>query len=343
VNRSRIELWPVTPWSLVLFDRIPLPPFWGGVVVALAVFAFFLLYSIAFGASLGRLVGFSFEWGWVAELIQDGFLGFAIAVTAASVRGARAEIRLLQPARAPELEREVLRYPRALLACVGFIGVLSATPTVLSASMWEGGRRPEWTHPTVLWLFARNAVTWSIVLRGMALELVLGRRFSALADAVVLSDPLDRTAFAPFARRALRNVLLWMLLAAWVSLTYVGPGWAVGSLLALGLATLAGFAVTAFLLPLLGPHRRLRDAKRAELARVRSALLAARDAALCGDGAAPPGRLADLIAYEARVADASEWPLEASTVLRFALYLMLGLGSWIGAGLVQHLLERELG
>ena len=157
-------------------------------------------------------------------------------------------------------------------------------------------------------------------------------------------DLLDRSAFAPFSRRALRCVLLWMLLAAWDSLTYVGPGWAVGELLALGLVTLAVFAFAAFLLPLLGPHRRLREAKARELARVRGALAAQRERVLAADPReVAGGRLADLLAWEARVAGANTWPLETSTLARFALYLGLGLGSWVGAGLVQHALERVIG
>ena len=76
---------------------------------------------------------------------------------------------------------------------------------------------------------------------------------------------------------------------------------------------------------------------------MRTALRAARDRVL----AAPAnevvgGRLADLVAYEARVANAHEWPIAASTVARFALYVALGLGSWVGAGIVQHGIESAL-
>jgi hypothetical protein len=345
VDRPRIELLPATPWSLRLFDRVPLPPFWAGLALGLGVFALFLLYSAVLGDGPGRLAGIAFEWAWLAEAIQDCLLGFAVAVSAASLRAARQEIGMLDPhvAGDADLAREVLRYPRAALVAIGACGVLSSFPTVLSVEMWVGGRQPGWTHPTVAWLFVRNAVTWWLILRGMALELVTGHRFSRLARRVAVADPLEREAFAPFTRRALRSVLLWMLLAAWLALTYVGPGWAIGRLMALGLTTVAVFASAAFLLPLLGPRARLREAKHAELARVRTALRRARDAALADEPAGAPGRLADLVAWEARVAAASEWPIEGSTMLRFGLYLALGLGSWVGAGLVQYALEQLLG
>jgi len=347
MGRPHIELLPATPWSLRLFDRIALPPFWAGVAIAAGVFAIFLGYTALLGDGPGRLAGVSFGWGWIAEVIQDGLIGFAIAVTAASMRAACEEIEALRPslgptARRADLAAEVLRYPRALLLAVGLAGTLSAFPTVLSSEIWIGGRMPGWTHPTVAWLFVRNAVAWWLLLRGMALELLTGHRFSRLAQDVEIADPFDRSAFAPFARRALRNVFLWMLFAAWLSLNYVGPGWAIGPLMALGLATVAAFACASFALPLLGPHRRLRAAKAHELALVRAAIRVARDRALGPDAKEPPGRLADLVAYERRVADAGEWPIESSTLLRFALYLALGLGSWIGAGLVQWVVERAL-
>ena len=62
---------------------------------------------------------------------------------------------------------------------------------------------------------------------------------------------------------------------------------------------------------------------------------------------APPenvvgGRLADLVAWEQRVASGGEWPFSGSTVLRFGLYTAIGLGSWLGAAFVERLLESAL-
>jgi hypothetical protein len=350
VNRPRIELEPVTPWSLRLFDRIRLPAFWVGIAIGLGVFVLFLLYTALLGAGVGRHSGVAFDSGWAAELIQDFFLGFALAITAASVRGTVADFEALRPAleaspsEIEDLRREVLRYRRGLLRVVGVVaGTFSALATVLNPQLWAGGEMPGWLHPTVLWLGGRNFLTWWVILRAMALELMLGSAFSRLAERLGPVDILDATALAPFAQRALRNVSMWMLLAAFISLTFTGKGWAIPSLMLLGLVNLTGFALTAFLLPLLGPHRRLRAAKAEELARARSAIRATRDQVLGADSRElAGGRLADLVAYEARVAAASEWPIGGSTVARLALYLTIGLGSWVGAGLVQHLVETTL-
>lgn len=132
-----------------------------------------------------------------------------------------------------------------------------------------------------------------------------------------------------------------MLLAAFLSLSYLGEGWA-SDAMPVGIAYLGCFALAAFVLPLVGARRRVRELKQAELARVRAALRDARGTALAG-GPAPGGRLADLLAYEARLQAVAEWPVDASTLLRLGLYLVLGLGSWLGAALVERLLDRALG
>jgi HAMP domain-containing protein len=76
---------------------------------------------------------------------------------------------------------------------------------------------------------------------------------------------------------------------------------------------------------------------RAFLGEVRSRLRAA--------GWRPPGgggRLADLMAYEARVAAAKTWPLDASTLVRLALYACLPLCSWLGSAFAARVVDTLL-
>jgi hypothetical protein len=350
VSAPRIELEPHTPRVLRLFDRVPLPAFWVGVAIALAVLAVFVAYTALLGAGPGRLRDLAFERHLLAELQQDLFLGFTLAIAAASVRGARRDVEALLPALDPAgrgaeaLRRTALTWRPGLLGWMAVAaGTFSGLSTPTDPALWSGGAFPGWSHPTALWLGARNFANWWAVAFAMGLELMLGSAFSRLGDHLREVDLLDRTPLAPFGRRALRNVSFWMLLAAFLALTYAGRGWA-GSLLPLALLSLAAFAIAAFLLPLWGAHRRLREAKAAELASVRGAIRAARGRALAdpGGAGAPGGRLADLLAWEARVADAAEWPIDASVRLRLVLYLALGLGSWVGAALVQRFVDTAL-
>jgi hypothetical protein len=350
VSAPHIELYPRTPWGLRLFDRVPLPAFCVGVAIGAVAFALFLLYTTLFCETTGRLDAVPFQTGWAAEAIQDLFLGFTLSISAASVRVTIRDFEALRPVlrgSPPDLEmlrREILTFRPIPLAITGIgLGLFSAFVTLVTPEMWTGGRFPGWTHPSVIWLAARNFLNWWVVGRAMLLELMLGHRFSRLGDHLASLDLLDRAPLVPFGRRALRNVSFWMLLAAFLSLSYAGKGWATRAM-PLALVSLAGFAVAAFLLPLLGAHRRLRERKAAELARVRAAIADARDRLLAPEAAEQlgGGRLADLVAYEGRVAAVAEWPLDTSTLVRLVFYLTLGLGSWVGAALVEWLVDAVL-
>jgi len=349
----RVVLHPTTPWLLRPFNLVPVAPIWVGTGIGLVLFAISLVYTSLFGEGVGRLGEVRFAndgWVWAAELIQDLFTGFTLTVSAASIGGARRDLDELLPhlgvdgAERASIERQVFSYRRVPLALVGFVvAVAVGVSTVLDPGLWKDGVLPHWTHPAAIWMFGRNALNWWVASRAMLLELMLGHEFSRLGDRLAPTDLLDRSQLAPFGRRALRNVMLWMLLAAFLSLNYLREGWA-SSLLAVALAGLALFALAAFLLPLLGARRRIAEIKQAELLRVRGVIRTTRTALFerPESQAAPGGRLADLLAWESRVEAVSEWPIDASVLLRLGFYLTVGLGSWVGAAMVERILDVAL-
>jgi hypothetical protein len=145
---------------------------------------------------------------------------------------------------------------------------------------------------------------------------------------------------APFARTGLRTALLWFLGTSLASLLLVDTD---APLLVLSiLVATTGIAVASLLAPSRGVHERLREVKRAELVWLRDQIARSSDALRRGD-AAGAAQLPALLAWEARVADAPEWPFDTSTWLRFALLLLVPLGSWLGGALVEHVIERWLG
>jgi hypothetical protein len=347
VAAPRIELYPRTPWLLGLFDRLPGNALQVGLAIAAALFAVFVAYTALWGAGVGRLPDLAGRSNWIAEALQDVFLGLTLAIAAASVRGAQRDLEDLLPALdAPAdpsaLRREILTVEPLLLHGVALAaGLFSAVATPLDAGLWADGRLPGWWHPATVWLAARNFLNWWAVGFAMTLELMLGWRFSRLGERLREPDLTDLRPLAPFGRRAQRNVSWWMLLAAFLSLHYAGRGWA-GSLLPFAMVQLAVFACGAFVLPQLGARRRIRARKAHERAQATAAMRAARAQALT-EGGGEGGRLADAIAWEARVASLRDWPIEAPTLLRLALFVAIGLGSWLGAALVEKLLGRVLG
>ena len=68
---------------------------------------------------------------------------------------------------ATDLEREVFRY-RTLAARRRHALSRCSRPPERSRARACGtsGSMPEWTHPTVIWVFLRNGIAWAIALRG---------------------------------------------------------------------------------------------------------------------------------------------------------------------------------
>ncbi len=53
----------------------------------------------------------------------------------------------------------------------------------------------------------------------------------------------------------------------------------------------------------------------------------------------PYDRLGKMRLLDARLESVREWPFDAPSLVRFALYVALGLGSWLGAAAVERLLD----
>jgi hypothetical protein len=113
-------------------------------------------------------------------------------------------------------------------------------------------------------------------------------------------------------------------------------------------AVIAGtlaLGVASLLLPSRGIHQRLREGKRVELARVRQAIeRSSRELFEPEDPAAsdrqPP--LPALLAWEARIESVREWPFDTPTLVRFALFLLIPLGSWLGGAVVERVVDLAL-
>jgi hypothetical protein len=184
-------------------------------------------------------------------------------------------------------------------------------------------------------------VNFWLISRAITIQLSLARAFSRLGARLPAVDVVDRTPLAPFGRRGLRSVLLWMLYLSLFCWQYV-----IGAAqpeLGGALLIVVSIAVASFQLPVWGAHLRQREAKATELSRGQTRIGERRERALT----APPedvggGRLADLVAWEQRIASGGELPFSGSMVLRFGLYTAIGLGSWLGAAFVERLLESAL-
>jgi hypothetical protein len=315
--------------------------------VALAVAALYLA-SAALFADLSVFRDGSGRFGGVRLARFNAALGLVLAYLCASlwlgerwVRHDFHELRSVVEASAEDWAAwaERVRAPGAfglvraallgalLGAVIDFIGDRASYDT---AGIWQG-------H--VVWVWILNPVLFAVMgmlvwvsARRARIYQELGRRARIQLG--------DITPLAPFARAGLRIALLWFVGTSLASLLLVDTDAPV--LVASILVVTTAIAVASLLAPSRGVHERLRDAKRQELGWLRAEIARASAALRSGD-AQRAAQLPALLAWESRVVAAPEWPFDTSTWLRFTLFLLVPLGSWLGGALAERIIDGWLG
>lgn len=297
---------------------------------------------------LGALLGPMFDWQrgtgggpvWF-DVLQAALIGYGVAVPGWLRSSARVALRELRPvldeagsvaAEAPRL----LDPPLAARIAAVVAGVALGLALAANPASWPQGRP---SPSFFVWTLARAAAIAGLALYGALLSAHLALRLSSLGGRVARVELLDTREFAPLTRYGLRTVLLWMGFSALFALMFLASFASISA--AVALSATGAFAVLALLLPVGGARARLRDARDAELARVRASIRARSQGA--AGGRHPALSLSDLLAFEARIRGISSWPYDLGSWLRFAFYVTLGLGSWVGAALVERMLGVVLG
>jgi len=313
------------------------------VVIGLVGGGALALLSITLTVAFGWAPSSPFElrfWGdprgWF-DVVLSGLFGWSLGSGVALVRGAREDMAAIRPAlRETAALPEIDSLPRRSLLRAALGAVVLGIAINFTPQNWPDGF-PGLSDGFFLWATLRTIlVAWALCRTGLIAG-TLARRFSRLGPMLRFDDLLDLRPLAPLGRCALRNVAVWVGVSAFFALMLIAPfGRQVATL---SIVASAGVAVLAFVGPVRGARQRLVEARAAELGAVRAAIRAR-----LGGDEAPIHRfrglaLADLLAWEQRVEHVRTWPFDASTLLRFALYAAIGLGSWVGAALV----ERALG
>jgi hypothetical protein len=339
---------PALPWSARVFASAPLSPLVPGLLVALCYVSAWL----AAGAFLhpGAREGLAGRplWGedsWSEAVLRGLMLGYLPVLVVWSRSAALRALDGLAPTlQGGEASRvalaSTLAPSRGALRAAGVVGalVLPAFGAVFFPAGGEGCVRAART----IWNTLHFMLAGWLTVRAVVHDIHVAQVFSRIGAGAVALDLLDLAPLRPITRWALRAVLLWVIYFTLVSLFVVGPGPANPANLT-GIVPLLVVAFAALLLPVRGLQERIRAGKRSELAWLDAEIRRERDALLRGAGAAESPRLANLSAYRSLVADVRELPYDATSLLRFALYLAVGLGSWLGGALVERILDRVLG
>ncbi|MFT6645201.1 MAG: hypothetical protein ACJAX5_002845 [Patiriisocius sp.] len=91
------------------------------------------------------------------------------------------------------------------------------------------------------------------------------------------------------------------------------------------------------MLPVWRIHARLRDQKIKELRVIRTHIQDENNKVVSEKGDTG-NRLIGLLAVEVRVKRVNDWPVDIGSFAKVGLYLLLGIGSWVGSTLVERLL-----
>jgi hypothetical protein len=223
-----------------------------------------------------------------------------------------------------------------LLGSVFGAGIQLASNRILQGAFsdWNWNVHDYWGMFLMLLLFGQLGVRThqSLAIAGFFSD--LGRR-----TRVRLLDPAS---LRPYAQAGMRYARHWFIGSAIAMLLFVDA--AVPQVIALVIALTLLLGVATLLLPSRGIHERLREAKRTELARVRRAIdQRAGELFEPTAGAAESApELPALLAWEARIEAVREWPFDTPTLVRFSLFVLIPLASWLGGAVVERLLDVAL-
>jgi len=304
------------------------------------------------------------QWPGIAQASQDGALarqtegilrdlriaivhcllaGYMPAAFVAVLRNGRRTVFELQealdctPEECGALADSIRFAPAGLAAAVvvGLIFVFS-TPYIVPPVPESPWNPASWS-PEVTW--HRTLGPWIGAWGGMLAYAIVAvsRRMSRLAIELKSIDLFDLKPLLPFTQQGLGNALLLMgyvAISGLMILTETGFG-----LMALVVGTvILAVAAMALVLPLRGVHRRIVQAKDAELAWVDDKLREQRGVLKSGADRTS-GDLSDLAAYRDLVRAVRDWPINTSSYVRFALYLLIPVISWAAAALVERLVD----
>lgn len=338
----------VVPWEIELFSRIPPPASVASLLVVLALLAAFAGYQGLAGNPLWDDAGglHPASRGAIAFSIIIGYAlwsfhalsRYAARQTAAFIAETRSVAPVPADADRPSWSASIVRRSR-------WYGALGLVAAGLAAAVLHFG----FDGLAAGWEAAFALVALALWLMGRAGYLTLaaeGVRTEALPDGERI-DLLDLTPLHRLGRIGLRTALTWIGgLSLYALLESVFPFSSVVH--AWYTVIVPFFAVTlivasiGLLIPVRGVRTRIRQAKQLALNQIDADLRVERKSRL-EDGSRNSGYVLDLVAYRSFVEGVREWPFDSGMLVRFFVYTLIPVGSWLGAALVERLVDTALG
>lgn len=316
-----------------------MPPYLTGLLVSCVCFVGYFLVELNVGIVAKTLSGEIASIGLRAGLmlmILVGYLPVAHWYLRQWTRGHLGELNrnfdLEDQRRLPKEGTLILIGIIGWLAFVGLFLILPDPGSLLFQPQ-------QWPFDYSLLVVAISVVGWwmgrfSYELIWSALQMTnVAKRLPAL-------NLLDAESHKPFTQHGVQSALLVVIMTSIMAPIAVQPeGGIVGAAVSSALMLL--LVVTALILPMRGIHLQIQAQKYKELATIRSHIQRERDKVLA-QTSRTDDRLVALLAMELRIERVEEWPFGGGSLSRVAFYVLLGLSSWVGAALVERMLESAL-
>ncbi len=323
-----------TPWTLRAYDALPGSPIAIGAVFAIGLLGIFFagraVVDSAANAAPGELHVA------LTQILLTAYCATAYAYVLIMARRTTRELSLAIPDlpdkkaivdRAGKHLKWVLPLVGAMAYLAIGVGVTNAT-TAEPASAWHW---QAWSY-NVFW---HRATTVAFVYWIGCFSYVIvveSTRLSRLSNSIEKLDLLNMQPYQPLIRQGLTNALLVFGMVSVLSLLGVESRY---------WAALIGFWISftvlawiGLMLPLRGIRRKFKAAKDQELEWCRERLKVSRDALKSDSGEGLS--IADTLAYQSMIENQRNWPFDNSILVRFSLYLLIPLGSWLGGALVER-------
>ena len=323
-----------TPWTLRVYDALPGSPLRIGVVLTVGLSLLFIIGRTLLGIDIGADTN-DFRVA-LTQVLMTTYWASAYAYLLSSARGTTRDLSVVGR-QMPDWQSVVdaaSKYRRGLLPLLGLanvliigVGVTNVT-TPATTDPWD---MSGWTYD-VYWHRVTTAFFVWWIACACYVVVVESARLSKVSDSFESVDLLDLTSYEPLVRQGLVNALVVIGGISVVSLLGVESRY--GSVLAILWISSVLLAWVGLMLPLRGIRKKIRTAKDLELAWCRQALISARENLKSGSD--KNHDISEIAAYKATIESIRNWPFDNPTLVRFALYLLIPLGSWLGGALVER-------
>ncbi|MCZ6642661.1 MAG: hypothetical protein O7F71_13870 [Gammaproteobacteria bacterium] len=329
-----------TPLTLRLYESLPGNPVWiGGGFLACLLVMYFVGRVLLEGAAESSSENLRVT---ITQLILTAYVASAYTYLLMTARKATKDLAPVAR-HAPEWQTIIDRVGTHRGWVLLFVGAVSSlvigvgatnmtTPEEAGTWHWQS-----WSYDTYWQRSTTVILCWWMGCLGYVI-VVESIRLSRLSNMITSVDLLDLLPYRPLLRQGLTNALLVFGLVSLLSLFVVesryGPmlvgAWTGGVI----------FAWISLMFPLRGIRRKIKVAKQQELDWCRLTLQKARDELKSGSGA--QYSITEIAAYRSIIENVRNWPFDNSTLARFALFLLIPLGSWLGGAVVERGLDLFL-